>query len=88
MLFRSFKLQVNYLEEYAAKLMDIDIETFRKEVNAYRKAADEIGNASSDEELKLVLYRILKENNLYISWESYDSFDDAMQDPDFVLSIQ
>ncbi len=83
-----FKLQVNYLEEYAAKLMDIDIETFRKEVNAYRKAADEIGNASSDEELKLVLYRILKENNLYISWESYDSFDDAMQDPDFVLSIQ
>lgn len=83
-----FRLQADYLEEYAAKLMNIDIETFRREVNTYSEVADEIVNASSEEGLNEILNRAVKRLNLHMPWESYGSFDNAMRDPNFVLSFK
>lgn len=83
-----FRLQADYLEEYAAKLMDIDIETFRKEVNIYSEVAEDIENASSEEVLSEVLNNAIKQLNLHMPWESYGGFSKAMEDPDFVLSFK
>lgn len=83
-----FRLQADYLEEYAAKLMNIDIETFRREINTYSEVADEIVNASSEEGLNEILNRTVKRLNLHMPWESYGSFDNAMRDPNFVLSFK
>lgn len=83
-----YRQQADYLEEYAARLMDIDIETFRKEVNTYSQVADDIENASSEEALNEVLNRTIKRLNLHTPWESYGSFDKAMEDPDFVLTFE
>ena len=68
--------------------MDIDIETFRKEVNTYSEVADDIENAPSEEALNEVLNRTIKRLNLHTPWESYGSFDKAMEDPDFVLTFE
>ena len=54
----------------------------------FSEVADEIVNASSEEGLNEILNRTVKRLNLHMPWESYGSFDNAMRDPNFVLSFK
>lgn len=73
-----FYQQAIYFEEYAAKLMNIDIESFKKEVDIYSSIVNEIENTKTAVELNTVLKNALNELNIKILWEK--DFDTFMND--------
>lgn len=76
------KEQATKLEEFAAKLFEIDIVTFKKEINTYREAVSVLNKNMNNSELNITLFNIFKKLQLKQPWESSDheSFDDFMKD--------
>ncbi len=80
-----YKEQARFFEEYAAELMKIDIDKFRREVDIYSAASDELLSASTNAEVNRCLKEILKKLNIKTSWDSYDSFDSFMNDKKAIM---
>ena len=78
-----YKRQSVLLDNYAAQLMELDIDTFRKETAAYNNVADLISNAKSEEELHRILLDTFDRLEIEKPYEG--SFDDFMEDEDAVL---
>lgn len=76
-----FREQADYFERYAAELMQIDLETFRRETALYNSLADELENAQSESELNRILLQGYENLCIALPWEGYSSFDDFMSDP-------
>lgn len=55
------KQQAEFFKDYAAKLMEIDIEKFKKETETYRSVANELLKCSDTEKLNQALRRITDE---------------------------
>lgn len=69
------KAQAVYLEKYAAELMQIDIEQFRKEVNVYNDAAKRLTQISDDYEMNAVLKNITSAMGIKLPWQGdFDTF--------------
>lgn len=68
------------LDRYAAELMEIDIDKFKRETEAFNDCVNRLGSCCSEEELNTKLYKIYDEMNIRIPWDGYDSFDDFMND--------
>lgn len=75
-----YRIQAKYFEEYAAKLMNIDLETFQKEITIYNSVAASLENVSSEDELTIVLTNAFQSMGLPLPWKGYDNFDTFMGD--------
>ena len=84
-----YKQQAVYFEQYAAKLMDIDIDTFKLETEAYSQAVNDLDSARSERELNTKLYSLFDKQGIKMSWQStHDSFDSFMRDKSAVLRFE
>lgn len=68
------------LDCYAAELMNIDIETFKRETEAFNDSINDLDSCSTETELNAKLYKIYDEMNIRIPWDGYDSFDNFKKD--------
>lgn len=73
-----FRRQAEYFENYAAELMNIDLQKFKQETAMYSNLATEITEYKSEEELNIILIRALEVIGVKIPWEG--EFDDFMMD--------
>ena len=78
--------QARLLEAYAAELMQIDLEQFRKEVTIYSSLANSINMAQTETELNIILKNAAKTLNIQFSWG--DDFDGFMRDKSTVLEFR
>ncbi len=70
-----FRQVAKYFEMYAAKLMEIDLEKFKKETSLYNSFAQEIENITDEKELNKRLKEIMSVTGIKIPWEGeFDSF--------------
>lgn len=71
------KQQAEYFNNYAAKLMEIDVDRFKEETEAYCNITDGLLNCHSDRELNILLRQITEK----IGIKPYDGdFDEIMSD--------
>ena len=75
-----YRRQAEYFERYAAELMKIDLEQFKKETAMYGEIADKLEKVQSEDELNAVLKQALKDIGAKLPWQGHDSFDDFMAD--------
>ncbi len=76
-----YKHQAELFEQYAAELMQIDLEAFRKETAVYSRIALSITAATTENELNTMLKDAVHSLGIKLNWEDdYDSFDSAMSD--------
>jgi hypothetical protein len=83
---RYFREQALYFEEYAAKIMKIDIDKFREEVSIYDNLVFELTNITSTLELNDLLLKTHEKIGIKIPWE--DDFDSFMLDKNSVLIFE
>lgn len=83
------KMQAQILDEYAAKLMSLDIETFRKETSLYLEASIMLDNIGEDDTTingKLIaIYDMLR---IELPWRGFSSFDEFMNDKTAILTFK
>ena len=82
-----YRTQARLLEEYCAKLMDIDLATFQKEAQSYNEAVSILENASNEQELNSVLRTIIKQLEISSPIVSYKDMNSFMTDPNSKLKF-
>ena len=85
---RYHKIQGYLLDEYCAKLEEIDIEQFNAEIDLYYEAYIILSSKQSEEEMNSSLRELYLKNGWELPWNGYEDFNSAMNDPEFVLSFQ
>lgn len=85
---RYFKSQAEYFEKYAAQLMKIDIEKFRRETYAYTSLAQTLEKAKTEQELNMALQNAIKEIGITVPWAKYSSFNNFMEDKNAVMRFE
>ncbi len=81
-----FKMQGEYLDTYAAELMSIDLEQFKKESEMYSEIASNLSELLTKEELNIELKKAIKLIGAELPWdEEKTSFDDFMSNKNSVL---
>ena len=83
-----YRNQARFFEEYAARLKQIDLESFRKETAIYHNIAETIDRTQGEEELNAILKQAYLSYGLPLPWKNYHSFDEAMQDPHMRLVFE
>lgn len=76
-----YQIQAKFLEEYCAKLMDIDLDTFRKETQAYSEAVYALEKAGNQQELNLALQTVCERLKINSPIGNHESMDSFMADP-------
>lgn len=82
-----YKIQAQLLEEYSAKLMDIDLDKFREETEAFYHITIQLENVQNQEEMNDILKKFYKELNFKSPFEGYKDFDSFMNDDNSQLSF-
>lgn len=82
-----YRTQAQLLEQYCAKLMDIDVATFKKETTAYREAVFIIENANNQQELNFALRTVYKKLKLNSPIGEYADMNSFMTDPNSKLKF-
>ncbi len=80
--------QAAYFEEYAAKLMEIDIETFRNETSMHNNLIANIENVESEEELNTILKNAIRTIGINIPWKENGDFNNFMNDKSAVMVFE
>lgn len=75
-----YRMQAQLLEEYCAKLMDIDFESFKKETESYNNAIIALENVSNQNELNCTLKNIYKKMGFNSPYGNYKDIDEFMSD--------
>lgn len=75
-----YRRQADYFEHYAAELMEIDLEQFRKETAFYKNAAQALNHAKDEQELNHVLRQVANQIGMRLPWQDHESLDDFMSD--------
>ena len=75
-----YRQQADYFERYAAELMNIDLEQFRKETALYETVATKLENAKTSEELNMVLKQAFHDLGMMMPWKDHRNFDEFMGD--------
>lgn len=84
-----FNEQARIFEEYAAKLLDIDIDKFKRETEVYNRASVQLELAKDDKEVNEILKQSLQSIGISIPWaETHDNFDDFMNDSSVTLRFE
>lgn len=80
-----YKTQAKLLEEYCAKLMDIDLDTFQKETHYYGEAVSILEHTDNEQELNFALRTICKQLKINSPIGHHESMDSFMADPNSKL---
>lgn len=82
-----YRMQAKLLEEYCAKLMDIDLVQFQKETESYGEAVFILENASNQQELNFALRNICEKLVINSPIGSYKDMNSFMTDPNCKLKF-
>lgn len=82
------KIQASILDEYAAKLIDLDLTRFKKETSIFIEAAVVLDNELSEHELNVRLLRIYDSLGVQLPWREYASFNNFMNDTNAILTFK
>lgn len=74
----SLRQQAKYFENYAAELMEIDIDEFQKEIDVYTEFTDELLRCDTYEKSNQVLKDVYERLKIAIPWKG--DFDEFMSD--------
>lgn len=84
-----YKNQAIQLEKYAAELMKIDLESFKKEVTLYHDFSMKLESTNSTIEVNIMLKNITEELGIVTPWKNtHDTFNDFMNDSSANLSFE
>lgn len=83
-----YRRQAAYFEQYAAQLMQIDLEQFEKETQAFKEIAAKLDGVLTAAELNSVLRQAFIARNLPLPWEGFENFDSFMHDNSAHLVFQ
>ena len=72
--------EIAYLESYAAKLMDINLDKFKEETTCINNLVNQLDNSMNDDSLIQSIKCIFKKMGWKPIYDNYDSFDDYMND--------
>lgn len=75
------------LNNYVAKLVSIDIESFEKEIENIQEINVMLNNATNEDELSDTLYKILSKRGIKLQFTNFEEFDDFMNDKESILII-
>ena len=84
----NYQKTAEYFENYAALLMEIDIQKFKEETELFNSVTSNIGSYRNEEELNRNLRNIYDKIGIDIPWKGYDSFDSFMKDDNAVLVFE
>ena len=82
------KQEGRYFEEYAAKLMQIDVAAYKRELDCFRGLSDQLSRATSQQEVNAVLRAAYARNGWSLPFGGHSSLDEAMRDPNFELHFR
>ena len=82
-----YKTQARLLEEYCAKLMDIDLAAFQKETQSYVEAVSILENVNNDQELNSALRTICQQLNISSPIRRHEDMNSFMADPNSKLNF-
>ncbi len=82
-----YRTQARLLEEYCAKLMDIDLTTFQKEAQSYSEAVYILENAANEQELNFALRTVCKKLEINSPIGCYENMNSFMADPNSKLKF-
>lgn len=82
-----YRMQAQLLEEYCAKLMDIDLESFKKETESYNNAIIALENVSNQNELNCILKNIYIKMGFNSPYGNYKNMDEFMGDENAKLKF-
>ena len=83
-----YKYQATILEEYCAKLLEIDIERFNKETRIFSDAVAFLENAHDQKDLNFALNTIYKRCGFQSPYGNYNNINSFMADKTAVLSFK
>lgn len=75
------------LDAYGAKIMKIDLKTYKKEVKAFSAAVTDISKAKNEIELNLSLKRTMRKMNITPIYDVYGSMDKFMNNKSAILKF-
>ena len=78
-----FKQQAIFFKQYAAELMQIDIDRFEKEVNTFTSLAKQLDEAENEADLNFILKGAYKQLGIMLPWQG--DFDTFMQGGDHLV---
>lgn len=76
-----YRMQAQLLEEYCAKLMNIDLATFQKETQLYSEAVSILEDATNDHDLNFAIKTVYKRLEIKSPIGNHKSMDAFMADP-------
>ena len=82
-----YRTQARLLEEYCAKLMDIDLAAFQKEVQSYGEAVSILEDAANEQELNFALRTVCKRLEIGSLIGNHKDMDSFMADPNSKLKF-
>lgn len=77
-----------YFEQYAAQLMQIDLDQFEKEGEAFRAIASRLDDIQTEDELNQTLKQAFASRNLPLPWADFPDFNAFMSDKSAHLVFQ
>ena len=80
-----YRTQARLLEEYCAKLMDLDLATFQKEVQFYSEAVSILEDAANEQELNFALRIVCKRLEISSPIGNHRNMNSFMADPNSKL---
>jgi len=81
-----FYRQAEYFENYAAELMNIDLNQFKEETLMYSNIVSDLTESKNDEELNILLKKALSLIGVQIPWEG--DFDNFMNNKNQILVFE
>ena len=82
-----YRTQARLLEEYCAKLMDIDLATFQKETQSYNEAVSILESANNQQELNCALWTVYKRFEINSPIGNHKDINSFMADPNSKLKF-
>ena len=82
-----YRTQARLLEEYCAKLMDIDLATFQKETQSYCEAVSILESANNQQELNCALWTVYKRFEINSPIGNHKDINSFMADPNSKLKF-
>lgn len=81
-----YKEQAKYFEMYAAQVLNIDVESFNKEIKKFNSIAVNLQNAKSEKEINILLITFFKNMKIKLPWEG--DFETFMKNKNSTLIFE
>ena len=82
-----YRTQARLLEEYCARLMNIDLAAFQKEAQSYSEAVSTLEDAVNEQELNFALCTVSKRLEISSPIDNHKDMDSFMADPNSKLKF-